>query len=90
VRILKAPYCAEEAVLDVRLKCERLIDAAVDALRSPLTSRDDRSDSPEARDGLTRALHAARALMDHLTSSYDFSESGTAAASPKEGACLHE
>jgi len=88
VRILKAPYCAEEALLDVRLKCERLIDAADNALRSDLTSRDSGEDSLEARDSLTRALRAARSLMAHLSSSYDFSESGRASASPKEGKCL--
>jgi len=91
VRILKAPYCAEAAVLDVHLKCERLIDATEDALRSELTAQDDDKDTPaardEARDNLTRALRAARSLMGHLEAGYEFSESGTASASPKEGIC---
>jgi hypothetical protein len=79
----------EEAVLNVRLKCQSLIDTADYALRCPLTSQDDDGDSPEARDGLTRALCAARSLMSHLTSSYDFGDSALGAfARPKEGVCL--
>ena len=82
-------YFDEEALLNIRRQCERLIDAADYALVSKLTSQDDDGDSPEARSGLTLALRAAKSLMAHLDASYDFGDGALGAfASPKEGICL--
>lgn len=74
------------SLFEIRIQCERTIDAARDALRYPLTAGYGREDSPSARKTLTDASRAARELMRHLDGTYEFDGRGN--AKPKEGACL--
>jgi hypothetical protein len=73
---------APEAVLwGIRYRAESAVDDITDALRNPLTTLDDDTDSSEARAKLTAALQAVKALVSHLDQHWDF-ESGF--AEPKE------
>jgi hypothetical protein len=65
-------------ILEIHNRCERLIDAAVDALAEPLSSQDGEIlDSPEARTILTGTLNAARLLVRELEAAYDFNNFGS-------------
>jgi hypothetical protein len=62
-----------DAVLcDIFLRSERAVDDCWQALQDSLTT-DGEGDSTEAREALTKAASAARALHSHLESSFDFS-----------------
>ena len=65
----------------VRIRCERLVDAATDALAEPLADEEN-ADSPEARTILTGALAATKRLRDHIDANYECS---SGFAEPKEG-----
>jgi len=62
----------EETLAHIRIRCERLIDAAAFALDSPLCDGEN-ADCPEARAVITGASKAATRLRDYLDVHYDFS-----------------
>ncbi len=62
----------EETLAAIRIRCERLVDAAADALADPLAD-EEHADSPEARTILTGALAATKRLRDYLDVHYDCS-----------------
>jgi hypothetical protein len=71
----------EQTLANIRIRCERLIDAAGDALAEPLCDAEN-ADSPEVRTILTGALAATKRLRDHIDANYECS---TGFAEPKEG-----
>jgi len=68
----------------IRVRCDRLVDAVEEALADPLTTGDDETDSPEAREKLTRAVNAAKLLLAHLDEHFEFKNG---MAEPKEDVC---
>ena len=71
----------EEILAHIRIRCERLVETAGDALAEPLCD-DEHSDSPEARTILTGAVKAVARLRDYLDVHYDVS---SGFAEPQEG-----
>jgi hypothetical protein len=73
----------EETLAAIRIRCERLIDAAAEALDSPLCDEEN-ADCSEARAVITGASKAATRLREHIDANYDCS---TGFAEPKEEPC---
>jgi hypothetical protein len=62
----------DAALWGIRYRAERAVDDVADALRNPLTTLDEDIDSSEAREQLTGAAQAAKALVSHLDAHFDF------------------
>ena len=62
----------------IRSLCELVQDEGGQALREPLTTEDDNTDCPEAREMLQKGVSAAKLLRDHLEEVYEFGVTGLA------------
>jgi hypothetical protein len=62
----------DQVLLRIRYQCERLGPEIEDALQYQLTTEIDDVDSAEAREKLTAAAQAAKALLAHLDKRFDF------------------
>jgi hypothetical protein len=60
-----------DLIFTISVRCGRAIDAIEDALAQNLTTSDDDTDSPTAREQLTRAMNAAKLLREHIGATYD-------------------
>jgi hypothetical protein len=76
----------EEELCRIRFACERTINAGDDALAEKfVTNEDDATDLPEARKAVEKAVGAAKLLLAHLETNYEF---GSGFAEVKDGVCL--